>query len=80
MDPEKKNELYFPTKHVIPESLKFSHWLSETSWGYQNLDLYTPNPGCWLVANKLPGIPTAIICSVLNAKTIVLLGIFNQQI
>ena len=31
MDPEKKEfELYiFPTKYVIPKSLKFSHWLSE---------------------------------------------------
>ena len=30
MDPEKKSLNYiFPTKHVIPESLKFSHWLSE---------------------------------------------------
>ena len=30
MDPEKKSlNFIFPTKHVIPESLKFSHWLSE---------------------------------------------------
>ena len=34
MDPEiKKKNFIFPTKHVIPESLKFSHWLSE---------IYTP--------------------------------------
>ncbi len=31
MDPEKKSlNFIFPTKYVIPESLKFSHWLSET--------------------------------------------------
>ena len=30
MDPEIKSlNFFFPTKHVIPESLKFSHWLSE---------------------------------------------------
>ena len=30
MDPEDKSLNYiFPTKHVIPKSLKFSHWLSE---------------------------------------------------
>ena len=30
MDPEKKSlNLIFPTKYVIPASLKFSHWLSE---------------------------------------------------
>ena len=30
MDPEIKSlNFIFPTKHVIPESLKFSHWLSE---------------------------------------------------
>ena len=30
MDPEKKKfELYFPTKYVIPKSLKFSHWPSK---------------------------------------------------
>ena len=30
MDPEKKNlNFIFPTKYVIPKSLKFSHWLSE---------------------------------------------------
>ena len=37
MDPEKKSlNFIFPTKYVIPESLKFSHWLSETPpffWG-----------------------------------------------
>ena len=30
MDTEIKSlNFIFPTKHVIPESLKFSHWLSE---------------------------------------------------
>ena len=30
MDPEKKSlNSIFPTKYVIPKSLKFSHWLSE---------------------------------------------------
>ncbi len=30
MDPEKKKfEPYFPTKYVIPKSLKFSHWPSK---------------------------------------------------
>ena len=29
MDPEKKTNFIFPTKYVIPKSLKFSHWLSE---------------------------------------------------
>ena len=29
MDPEKKSlNFIFPTKYVIPKSLKFSHWLS----------------------------------------------------
>ncbi len=33
MDPENKSlNCNFPTKHVIPESLKFSHWLSEYSY------------------------------------------------
>ena len=32
MDPEKKSlNFIFPTKYVIPKSLKFSHWLSEES-------------------------------------------------
>ena len=32
MDPEDKSlNFIFPTKHVIPKSLKFSHWLSEFS-------------------------------------------------
>ena len=31
MDPEKKSlNFIFPTKYVIPKSLKFSHWLSKT--------------------------------------------------
>ena len=30
MDPEEKSlNFIFPTKYVIPKSLKFSHWLSE---------------------------------------------------
>ena len=30
MDPEKKSlNFIFPTKYVIPTSLKFGHWLSE---------------------------------------------------
>ena len=29
MDPDKKKNFIFPTKYVIPKSLKFSHWLSE---------------------------------------------------
>ena len=40
MDPEKKSlNFIFPTKYVIPKSLKFSHWLSEMSsflgWEFQ---------------------------------------------
>ena len=36
MDPEDKSEnFFFPTKHVIPESLKFSHWLSEYIYIYK---------------------------------------------
>ncbi len=39
MDPEKKSlNFIFPTKHVIPESLKFSRWLSK----------------CWLVTLVKP--------------------------
>ena len=31
MDPEKKSlNFIFPTKYVIPKSLKFSHWPSKT--------------------------------------------------
>ena len=29
MDPEKKKNFIFPTKYVIPKSLKFSHWPSK---------------------------------------------------
>ena len=33
MDPEKKSlNFIFPTKYVIPKSLKFSHWLSEITY------------------------------------------------
>ena len=32
-DPEKKSlNFIFPTKYVIPKSLKFSHWLSEMNF------------------------------------------------
>ena len=32
MDPEKKSlNFIFPTKYVIPKSLKFSHWPSKVS-------------------------------------------------
>ena len=32
MDPEKKSlNFIFPTKYVIPKSLKFSHWPSKES-------------------------------------------------
>ena len=34
MDPEKKSlNFIFPTKYVIPKSLKFSNWLSQTTVG-----------------------------------------------
>ena len=33
MDPEKKSlHFIFPTKYVIPKSLKFSHWPSKIWW------------------------------------------------
>ncbi len=33
MDPEKKSlNFIFPTKYVIPKSLKFSHWLSKKTY------------------------------------------------
>ncbi len=36
MDPEKKSlNFIFPTKYVIPKSLKFSHWLSKYIVGKQ---------------------------------------------
>ena len=31
---DKSLNFIFPTKHVIPESLKFSHWLSEQCCRY----------------------------------------------
>ena len=33
-DPEinKSLNFFFPTKYVIPKSLKFSHWPSKKSW------------------------------------------------
>ena len=37
MDPEKKSlNFIFPTKYVIPKSLKFCHWLSEFSRDLEN--------------------------------------------
>ena len=34
MDPEKKSlNFIFPTKYVIPKSLKFSHWPSKLKLG-----------------------------------------------
>ena len=43
MDPEKKSlNLIFPTKYVIPKSLKFGHWLSEPF----NLNLNGDDSGC----------------------------------
>ena len=34
MEPWKKSlNFIFPTKYVIPNSLKFSHWPSKQSWG-----------------------------------------------
>ena len=38
MDPEKKSlNFIFPTKYVIPKSLKFSHWPSKKTekWSYK---------------------------------------------
>ena len=37
---DKSLNLIFPTNHVIPEGLKFSHWLSK----YQNLGQNSPGP------------------------------------
>ena len=40
MDPEDKSlNFIFPTKHVIPKSLKFSHWLSEIT-GSEGLEAH----------------------------------------
>ena len=61
MDPEKKRlNFFFPTKCVIPKSLKFSHWLSEYIYIYMNehvlmvamdSELHIPSPtpdlGVW---------------------------------
>ena len=39
MDPEKKSlNFIFPTKYVIPKSLKFSHWLSEVKKDDNKID------------------------------------------
>ena len=46
MDPEKKSlNFIFPTKYVIPKSLKFSHWLSEICF---NTDAYSDPFRPWL--------------------------------
>ena len=38
VDPEKKSlNFIFPTKYVIPKSLKFSHWLSEIGLYYMEI-------------------------------------------
>ena len=53
MDPEKKSlNFIFPTKYVIPKSLKFSHWLNKIDI------LFNINPSLvdwqlWLVAIRL---------------------------
>ena len=45
MDPEKKSlNFIFPTKYVIPKSLKFSYWLSEVSPCNKNLHLSASQP------------------------------------
>ena len=37
MDPEKKSlNFIFPTKYVIPKSLKFSHWPSKNMFNNPN--------------------------------------------
>ena len=42
MDPENKSlNFIFPTKYVIPKSLKFSHWPSKIT---NSLALAGPNP------------------------------------
>ena len=39
MDPEKKSlNFIFPTKYVIPKSLKFSHWPSKKRLWYRGDD------------------------------------------
>ena len=38
---DKSLNFMFPTKHVIPKSLKFSHWLSEFRMSEQTFDLIT---------------------------------------
>ena len=43
MDPEKKSlNFIFPTKYVIPKSLKFSNWLSQ--FGLLVGKFFLPNP------------------------------------
>ncbi len=38
MDPEKKSlNFIFPTKYVIPKSLKFSHWPSKKNITFNKL-------------------------------------------
>ena len=47
MDPEKKSlNFIFPTKYVMPKSLKFSHWLSK------NLSSTIPgDSSAWMVVS-----------------------------
>ena len=48
MDPEIKSLNFIsPTKHVIPESLKFSHWLSEREGSFY----YQPKLHALLMGN-----------------------------
>ena len=57
MDPEDKSlNFIFPTKHVIPESLKFSYWLSEYIYIYYIFPKWwffmVMNPMVQMVQNK----------------------------
>ena len=58
MDPEiKSSNFIFPTKHVIPESLKFSHWLSELPKNSLNIrfDLppfFPPSVNRWVLSQR----------------------------
>ncbi len=53
MDPEKRSlNFIFPTKYVIPKSLKFSHWPSKKT----TLQQFLPNdPPFWVSNFKPPG-------------------------
>ena len=61
MDPEKKGlNFIFPTKYVIPKSLKFSHWPSKAlSWGDDRGDDELPrNAALSKKKNKNDGVAT----------------------